>query len=408
MRIVLLSHYYEPEIGAPQRRWKTLVEGFVRRGHEVAVCAPVAHYPHRRAADLPQIRRTDLWRWADGDRGERILRVPYVPLSGNLPGQLVDQTVSSAAMLGAMLPLRRSRPDVVVSTTPGLPMPFTGAAAARALRVPHVAEVRDAWPDLIADSALVKRATGRLFPEHMTKMFEQRALPATFDAALRRADAVVTTTEGFAARLRDRGMHRVVSIRNTSDPVAATRPARTADDELRILYVGTVGRSQGLETVVRAVSRVPGTRLRIVGAGAEWSSLRALAGRLTDRIEFLPQTTGARLDAHWAWAHTGLVSLADVSAYKVTVPSKLVSVMARRMHVTGVLAGEAAEIVRSAAAGSVSPPGDEGALVALLARLRDDPIATHLDDRPVTWLEAQASPRAAVETYLRLLEDVVA
>lgn len=191
MRVLLLTHYYEPEIGAPQRRWANLVEGLVRRGHHVAVCAPVPHYPHRRAADLPHVPRSALMRWADGRRGERILRVPYVPTSGSLPGQLVDQSVSSSAMLAVVPSLLRSRPDVLVSTTPALPMPFTGAAAARALRVPHVAEVRDAWPDLIAEYSLVSRAIGGMLPERVSRHLEQNALPGVFNAALRSATAAL-------------------------------------------------------------------------------------------------------------------------------------------------------------------------------------------------------------------------
>lgn len=418
MRILLLSHYYEPEIGAPQRRWRGLVERFVDAGHSVAVCAPVAHYPHRRAEDLGRTtvgdeghamnRRGDLLRWRDGSRGERVLRVPYVPVSGTLPGQMIDQTVSSVAMTAVGAAMRRVRPDVVISTTPGLPMPFAGEVVSRTLGVPHVAEVRDAWPDLIADSGLVRKATGGRLPGAVVDALERRVLPSAFETVLRRADAVVTTTAGFSGRLRSRGVDPVVTIRNTSE-VVSTRPAahqRHAGKDLHVLYVGTVGRSQGLETAIRATAHVAGVRLRIVGAGAQWDSLRELAADLTDRVEFFPQTTGAGLEQHWAWAHTGLVSLADVPSYEVTVPSKLVSVMARRVHVTGVLAGEAAQILRDSGAGHSALPGDDDGLRRLLADLRDDPESTRADERPVDWLRDHASPRAAADDYLAVLRSV--
>ena len=150
----MLTHYYEPEIGAPQKRWSGLVREFVGRGHSVAVCAPVPHYPHRSASALA-VARQPLWTWRDGRNGERVLRVPYAPTSGSLPGQLFDQAVSAAASGVALMAMRRNPPDVVVSTAPGLPMPFAAAAIASVLRVPHVAEVRDAWPDLIKDASLV-------------------------------------------------------------------------------------------------------------------------------------------------------------------------------------------------------------------------------------------------------------
>ena len=35
MRIVLLSHYYYPEVGAPQRRWRILNDHLRAAGHEI-------------------------------------------------------------------------------------------------------------------------------------------------------------------------------------------------------------------------------------------------------------------------------------------------------------------------------------------------------------------------------------
>lgn len=407
MRILLFTHYYEPEIGAPQRRWRGLVRAFVESGHSVAVCAPIAHYPHRRADSLA-VEHQPVWRWIDGNQGERILRVPYVRTSGTLPGQLIDQSVSSATSAFAAMAMRRSGPDVLISTTPGLPMPFLASAAASALQVPHVAEIRDAWPDLIAESSLVSRALGGWLPQDAAQWLESRALPAVFHRALRSADALVTTTESFAAELRGRNMPPVSVVRNTSD-VSSSAPRtarRSAGGGLHMLYVGTVGRSQDLESVIRAVADVDGVRLRVVGAGVQWEELRDLASDLTDRVEFFPQMTGAALESQWAWAHTGLVSLADVPSFERTVPSKLVSVMARRVHVTGVVAGEAASMIRASSGGSVSRPGDTGQLRRLLTALRDDPDSTVVDERPLAWLRGYASPRAAASTYLDLLEEV--
>ena len=100
------------------------------------------------------------------------------------------------------------------------------------------------------------------------------------------------------------------------------------------------------------------------------------------------------------------MSLADVPSFERTVPSKLVSVMARRVHVTGVLAGEAAQMLRASKGGSVSRPGDTDELRRLLITLRDDPHSTVVDERSLEWLRDHASPQAAADTYLDLLEEV--
>jgi hypothetical protein len=49
MRILLITHNYAPEVGAPQHRWNALVQRFVAAGHDVAVLAPSPHFPSGRA-----------------------------------------------------------------------------------------------------------------------------------------------------------------------------------------------------------------------------------------------------------------------------------------------------------------------------------------------------------------------
>ncbi|GAA4283369.1 glycosyltransferase family 4 protein [Brevibacterium daeguense] len=409
MRILLLTHFYPPELGAPQRRWRELVSGFIAAGHQVAVCTPVPHYPHGTAAALGA-QGTRILEWEDGTLGERILRLPYVPCSSSMIRQLFDQSVSSTAACLVGTTLRGNPPDVVISTSPGLPMLFTGDAIARMLEVPHVAEMRDAWPDLIGDLHLVRKMSRGLVPGALAEAIEQRGLPALFDWAERRADAVVVTTEGFAGRLRARGLRQVVCIRNTAVPYrpSAQYRDRAAGDPLRLLYVGTVGRSQGLDMVVRAVRAVPNVELRIVGAGAAKPALEVLAAPTSDRIRFSPQTTGEELEDLWRWADSGLVSLADVPAHEYTVPSKLYTLMARGVHITGILAGESAQIVEQSGAGHVVPPGNEQRLKELLKSLSSTAGSLRPSPEAQAWLHRNASPDSQLGAYLSLLEECVA
>lgn len=406
MRILLLTHHYAPEIGAPQRRWRELVSGLTSAGHQVAVCAPVAHYPHGHASSLGA-EGTPLMRWEDGEYGERILRLPYVPSTSTMVRQLIDQSTSSLAALIVAASLRSAKPDVVISTTPGLPMLFTGDLVARMLQVPHIAEIRDAWPDLIADSELIRTVCRGALPLQLTQALERRIIPAVFRRAKRRADHIVVTSQRFADRLRARGYTNLTIIRNTAIPF---RPSKTPGQRspgapLRLLYVGTVGRSQALDAVVRAVHAVPGVEMRIVGAGVAKTALQELSANLDAPIRFYPQTTGERLEEMWEWADTGIVSLADVPAYEYTVPSKLYTLMARGVHITGILNGEAAYIVRESGAGHVVAAGDEAGLRSLITRLRDGELDLDPDPRAQEWLDAHASPEIALQAYLDLLNE---
>ena len=414
MRILLLTHYYWPEIGAPQRRWRELVTGMLAAGHHVAVCAPVPHYPHRCASDLDSANEKTMV-WADGPHGERLLRLPYLPTSASMAGQLIDHSWSSLFAMRVAAALRAAKPDVVISTTPGLPMLFTGDIAARLLGVPHIAEIRDAWPDLIADSSLVRTATRRLLPAALTDYAERTVIPAAFHAVMRRASHIVVTSDVFASRLTAAGHKAVTVVRNTATPFRPTAQHRERDasSPLRLLYVGTVGRSQGLESLVRAVRELDGIELTIAGAGAAHRSLqrcaessRSTSGELSGgaAIRVLPQTTGEELERLWKWADSGVVSLRGLPAFEYTVPSKLYTLMARGIHITGVLAGEAADIVTDAQAGHVVPPDDEAGLRELLTAMRDGRIDLTPSNRAQEWLAQHAAPDVALCRYLSILE----
>jgi colanic acid biosynthesis glycosyl transferase WcaI len=440
MRIVLLSHYYYPEVGAPQRRWRILNDHLRASGHDVITVAPHPHYPYpdRNRFFGSRVgrgrKRVDVrlgGTWDTGVDGERILRVPYLHSGSSMARQLLDQTVSATGAMSAVVDRLRGKmkPDVIVSTTPALPFLLAGDALSRLLRVPHVAEVRDAWPDLISEMNLVTGALGRYLPNALTETLEHRLLPDLLTRAQRRAAVVVVTTDGFKHRLEQRGVTAEVVRSGVSPaelegasgltatgaiPVVPPAGEPSKHSGLNLLYVGTVGRSQDLSTSIRALARTEGVRLRIVGGGVDAEALKDDAEIHEVPVEFYPQHAGAELAAHWEWADAGLVSLSPLDSYECTVPSKLYSLMARRIPVLGVVAGEAAEIITDTAAGEVASPGDVDAVAAAMTVMRDriesgDTFGQNAPTgmEPREWVIRHASAAAMGYGYDRILQRVV-
>jgi hypothetical protein len=83
MRILLITHYYRPEYGAPQRRWSALVDRFVAAGHQVTVSAPMPHYPSGTVDPRDRVDR-QVGRTEVGESGETILRTGYLPHRGDI------------------------------------------------------------------------------------------------------------------------------------------------------------------------------------------------------------------------------------------------------------------------------------------------------------------------------------
>ncbi len=440
---MLLTHYYPPEEGPPQRRWGALVARLTN-DHEVVVLSPTPHYPIGRRI-FPSYPAFDVGSGGAGEYGEHIVRLPYVPHGRGLGLRTLDQAVAgiAAVTVGIRHGLPRARrPDVIVASAPALPMALAGYAVGVVLRRPVVLEFRDAWPDLIDHRKEWDTSTTsiRWRPPAQISAAMVRALTHV----QRRCAAVVTTTESFAAVLRRRGVDRVVVIRNGprppgpgADPVgAATAPlmaaespvavstavehettpeaAQTlraiADGPLRVVYMGTTGRAQGLDDVIRSVARAAelgvAVHLRIVGSGAAEGALRTLAAQLGAPVEFLGHVQQSQARDHYAWADTAIVSLRDWKPLEWTVPSKLYELMQEGVHVTAVVRGEAAEIVRQTLVGSVVPPGDVEALAALWVTLRESGVPLPSTDRSRAWLAEHTAYDALAGAYTALLQQV--
>ncbi|WP_375259526.1 glycosyltransferase [Citreimonas sp.] len=157
--------------------------------------------------------------------------------------------------------------------------------AARARGVPFVYELRCFNGDYDLDSPrLSKRLRGR------------RVNALELDVA-RRADAVVTISDGLADRLRAGGVaaDRIHIVRNAVDTDRfATAPARTdGAGDLHVGYATTFEAMENLDGLVEAVAllrkRRPGLRLRatLMGTGRDFDRIEGLVARagLNDVID---------------------------------------------------------------------------------------------------------------------------
>lgn len=381
MRVALVTHYYEPELGAPQRRWSAFVQRWVAAGHEVEVLAPLPHYPTGRGTGAHSLGHER------GRHGETVIRLPFLRHGRSRATRLLDQSLT-AAFAG----VRRGRWDVVIATAPGLPSLVAGRALARRAGAMFVVEMRDVWPDLLQQSGSGGRLGAKLAP---VITWTQRS-----------ADLVVTVTDSFADVLRSRGMRRVEVVPNGVD-VGATPwlpPAENGQDRLEVLYLGNLGESQRLETAITAAAIAgPGVRLTLVGDGVDRPVLKKLADGTSGRVRVLDPVSG---DARWPLyrgADTCLVQLRAWEAFRATVPSKLYEVMAVGRHVSAGLAGTAAHIVQESGAGDVVPPESAEGLAALWQQLAAARGRLDTGRRGREWVERHADYDELSERYVRML-----
>lgn len=408
-RLLLLTHYFEPENGAPQRRWRALIERLVMEGWSVDVIAPLPHHPSGTVPIALQGQLSIRGGGAIGEHGGRVHRVSFLPHDSGIVRRTLDHVwVAGATVWRALSLIRRgtARPDVIVATAPALPTILAGHVLAKRLRLPLVIEMRDAWPDLVSH-------TPGLIGARSAKATAKRIVHDRITVLQRRAAAVVTTTESFAEVLRERAVRRVYVVRNGTVPETYEAVGEREGDssELRVLYMGTTGRSQGLDVLVRAAAQLRDEgreiSVRIVGTGADHAQLGALNARFGGVVDLRDVVAPSEVLEHYRWADTCVASLRDWGPFRWTVPSKLYELMATGRHVTAVLAGEGAEIVRETRSGAVVPPGDAAALADALRGLSEHRERLVISDAGQRWVREHADFRMLAGRYAILLANVV-
>ena len=138
-----------------------------------------------------------------------------------------------------------------------------------------VYDIQDLWPDTVA-------ASGMAGHPRLLSM-----LNGLCSAAYRRASRIVVLSPGFKAALTARGVaaDKIDVIPNWCDEAAlldrdAVAPARD-DDRFEVVFAGTMGAAQGLDTVLAAAEMLrtsaPHVRFTFVGGGIDVDRLQGLA-----------------------------------------------------------------------------------------------------------------------------------
>jgi glycosyltransferase involved in cell wall biosynthesis len=371
MRIIIVTHYFPPEIGAPQVRLSALAAAWAANGDDVTVLTGMPNHP---TGLIPPRYRGAIRRreWRDGYRVLRtwLYTTPNEGMARKTIGHLSFMITS--VLLGG----RASGPaDVVVVSSPTFFAIGAGWLLARLKRARLVVEVRDLWPAIFSE-------LGVLTSRRVIRLLERLEL-----AAYAAADTVIVVSDGFRANLIGRGVpaDKVHTIRNGVCP-GEFDPGAQADARLRaslgagpadclVLYAGTHGISQGLTSVADAAAGLTGEEIRFAFVG-EGSHKQRLLRRVTElglrNVTLLPGIPHEQVPALLAAADICLVPLCDVPLFSSFIPSKMFEYLAAGKPVVGAVAGEAAQILREAGA-LVVPPADSAALAAAIQTLAVDP-----------------------------------
>lgn len=402
MRVLIFSQYFPPEVGATQARLESFASGLAGRGHDVEVICEVPNHPQgivRRGFE----RRARVRREAVG------YRVLHVWVAANPVKRTRTRLAfyGSYAVTATLAGFVSRRPDVVLGSSPPLPVAAAAATVAARHRVPWVMDVRDLWPEAAV-------ALGELSNQRALTLADRLARWLYGNAA-----AITTVTEPFRgaiAQKTDPAKLTLVPNGTTSmwldganvpsDRVALGLPP----DRFLLTYAGNLGLAQGLPSVLDAVRRLDDDfALVLLGDGPLRSQLEEEAAALGERVIFRDQVPPDDAIRYLRASDALLVPLGADPALASFVPSKLFDFCAVGRPVILSAAGEPRRLAEESGAALAVDPGEPDQLEAAVRRLRDDDVlardlaaagrafaAENLRDRHLDALEAVLS--AAVRT----------
>jgi len=106
-------------------------------------------------------------------------------------------------------------------------------------------------------------------------------------------------------------------------------------------------------------------------------------------VHFDTRKPASALDDIYQWADTALVHLTNWEPLERAVPSKTYELMEMGIHISGVVAGEAASLIRGNHAGDVVEPESPQQLAALWIELIDNPSRLEVGDTGKNWVSTQ-------------------
>ncbi len=406
MKILVLTHYYPPEVNAPASRLSEHARVWAQAGHDVTVVTCVPNHPTGRA--YPGYRNR-LWQEEERD-GVRVIRL-WTWLAAN-EGFLPRISNYVSYLLSVLLWMwRLPKADVVLSTSPQF---FCGLAGwlLKRRRRPWVLEIRDLWPESIVTVGAMKRGAAIKLLEAIERF------------AYRKADLVVSVTDGFVPHIRERrGDGPIAVVKNGVDLTTFTMPDAAAETAFRAAhgltgkfvaaYVGTHGMAHKLDTVLEAAELLrdrSDIAFLLVGDGAERERLVAeVAARGLSNVVMLGQQPKSAMPGIWAASDAALVLLRRVDTFKTVIPSKMFEAMAMACPMIMGVEGEAKALMEAGGAGIAITPESAAELAAAVTRLADDPaFAAQLGDSGRSFVAREFDRRVLAERLLGEMQALVA
>jgi len=341
MKILLLTQYYPPEIGAPQNRLSELAIRLKAMGEEIIVLTALPNYPHQKIykdyKGKCRIKET-----IEGIEVHRSWI--FVKKSSSIFFRLLNyfSFVWSSFWYGWF---RLGKFDLIICESPPLFLGISAWLLKKIKGAKLLFNVSDLWPESAEKLGLVTNRTFLRMAGRLERFMYKHS------------ELISGQTQGIVKSISDRFPNKSVFwLRNGVNPelfnpdnkVENYRPKLgVTDSDFVLFYGGIIGHAQGLEVILHAAKQITNPEIKFVlaGEGPVKDELLLLKQKLNlTNVIFVSSFTKKEMPSVIASIDAAVVPLRKLELFTGAIPSKIFESLAMKKPILLGVDGEAREL----------------------------------------------------------------
>ncbi|MFK7785028.1 MAG: glycosyltransferase family 4 protein [Crocinitomicaceae bacterium] len=371
MKLLILTQYYPPEIGAPQNRLHELAVRLKKEGVDVEVLTAMPNYPKMEVFEKYKdgsIREEEI-------EGVKVYRSKiYVSKSKSILPRLLNyfSFVWTSYWRGRKL----GKYDFLMVESPPLFLGYSAMRLSKKLKAKMIFNVSDLWPESAEKMGVVtnKQLLGLAY------RLEKKCY--------RKAHLVTGQTQGIVDNIHERFPSVNTYWLPNGVDVNFYQPEKIELGDFReraglsatdvvFFYGGILGHAQGLSVVLEAAKKIEGhEHIKIVlqGAGPEKEELLALKKSLDlKNVVFMPPVEKSQMPGILKSVDVALVPLRKLDIFQGAIPSKIFEALAMKKPLLLGVDGEArTHFIEKAKAGKFFEPENVDDLAENMVYMADN------------------------------------
>lgn len=349
MKILFLTQYCPPEVGAPQNRIFEFAKQLKKFGHEITILTAMPNYPKGEIFEEYKGKKVVI----EELEGIKIVRTGIYATKDKSFTKRLRNYLSftfSSVLTGSRY---TDKQDAIITESPPLFLGWSGYVLSKMKKAKFVFNISDLWPEsavklgVLHNKALIKMSTW------------------LEEFCYRRAHAVTGQTRGIVDNIVSRGIdkNKVHLITNGVNTEFFKKENR--DEEFRkelgienkfaVCYAGIHGIAQGLQNVIEAAEILKNydkIKFLFFGEGPEKNDLiNMVKEKALTNVEFFPVQSKSKMPRIIASMDATVIPLKKLDLFKGALPSKMFEALSSELPIVLAVEGEAEKLINDAKAG---------------------------------------------------------